>query len=266
VGLVARRLHGDGAAALGLPSLAENRALLARALRAGGRERRTALLFCAALALLLLRGWPNLLARLGLRRHAPELFGALAEGAAALLLPLAAAPLLACALGLFVVRWDNLLAAARALLPGAALLALGLGIAACLAAAPARDAAPLPPGVGLRAQRASEILYLLWALPQQYLGLAYTNTRLRRAVAARSPRARLARGLVAALCGAGFGLLHLPALALGAASAILQTYLAWHFQRAATRNLFAACALHALLGSLYAQLLPLSMDVGPWRD
>ncbi len=257
-------LHGDRAASLGLPSPRANLAAAARALRGSARERRAALWLVAILAVLTLRGWPNLLARLGLRRHAPELFAALCSGSAGALLPLLAALPLAFALGVFALRWETLRGAARALAPAAAALGTALALGALWLRQSDAGAAGQGIAFGLRAERASEIFYLLWALLQQQLALGYFNARLRRGIAPAAGGSARSQALVALLNALGFGLLHLPSPLLCAATAVFESCLAWHFQRAKTRNLLASAALHALLGALFAQWLPISMDVGPW--
>jgi hypothetical protein len=110
----------------------------------------------------------------------------------------------------------------------------------------------------LRTWRASPLFYLFWALLQQHLALGYFNARLRRAL----PPGRYARAGVALLSGLGFGALHLPALELGIAGGLLQGWLAWHWQRAENRNLFAFALVHAALASLYAECTTLPMRVG----
>ena len=62
----------------------------------------------------------------------------------------------------------------------------------------------------------------------------------------------------------GFGLLHLPSVALVSLTGVAGTAFGWLLQRDATRNLFLLAVVHALAGTLLAAALPLSTDVGPW--
>ena len=43
------------------------------------------------------------------------------------------------------------------------------------------------------------------------------------------------------------------------------TLLAWFFQSDATRNLFVVAVIHAIAGTLFSAMLPVSMDIGPWE-
>jgi hypothetical protein len=258
-GFAGPRWHGDSLADLGLPRPRANFARLrARAPLSRG-ERRAAAAAAVLVAGLVWLGWPNALARLGLRRVAPELYAWMVAGIAGHLLPLAAALPLALGLGGVALRLENLWSAARALAPGVLALAAGISIAALGFAHGASERGGATGLEALRSWRASPLFYLHWALLQQHVALGYFNARLRRGIAP----GRHSRAAVALLNGLGFGWMHWPALELCVASAVCESWLAWHWQRAEARNLFASALAHALLASLYAEWLPLSMDVGP---
>jgi hypothetical protein len=260
-------LHGDGWESRGLPRPG---ALLAALRSADPRERRRTRAglagLAAGLALLLVRGWPNLLARLGVRRHLRPLFEALTDGAAALGAPLLAAALLLPPAALLLLRLDNLGSALRGLAPAALALWGGVAALALLHAGLGGDFARLAPAWWLapHADRTSGIFYLVWALAQQYVFLAYFNTRLRRGIGPRGFGPLPGRALAALATGALFGAIHLPALHLVAATGAVGAALGWSFQLDRRRHLLLAAALHAVAGTLYSRLLPFSMDAGPW--
>ncbi len=264
--LLAPWLHGDSWESRGLPRPGALRAALCGA---RPRERRQLLAALAALAiplgLLLLRGWPNLLARLGLRRHARSVFEALTGGAVAVAAPLAALAVLLPGVAL-LARFDNLAAAARGLAPAALALWGGVLALALLAAGEAGDFTRLAPDAWLATHpdRTSGIFYLAWALVQQVVFLGYFNTRLRKGIGPGGRGPLSGRALVALATGALFGAIHLPALHLVAATALVGALLGWCFQVDRQRHLLLAAAIHAVAGTLYSRLLPFSMDAGPW--
>jgi hypothetical protein len=266
VALLSPWLHGDGWESRGLPRPGALRAAL-RSADPRERQRLAAGLagFAAGLGLLLLRGWPNLLTRLGVRRHLRPLFEALTGGVAAL-----AAPLVACALLLpaaaLLLRLDNLGAALRGLAPVALALWGGVLALALLHAERSGDFGRFAPEGWLAAHpdRTSGFFYLAWALVQQYAFLGYFNTRLRRGIGPRGRGPLSGRVLAALATGALFGAIHLPTLHLAAATAAAGALLGWTFQVDRQRNLLLTAAVHAVAGTLYSRLLPFSMHAGPW--
>lgn len=267
--LLAPWLHGDTAASRGLSPPA---GLVRhwRGLDAAGRQRlRLALLaLAAALALASARGWPNLLARLGIRRHFRVAFEALTAAPTSAWLGALVGLLLVFPLALLGIRWDNLAPALRRLLPLAALLAGGTALLAAGHAVHSGSWERLAPATWLapHADRTSPVFYLLWGFAQQWLFLGYFNGRLRKGIPARGLGPFPGRLLAALLTGAFFAGAHLPALELAALSFATGSLLAWYFQADRTRNLFAMGLLHATAGTLFSLWLPVSMDVGPWTD
>jgi hypothetical protein len=217
------------------------------------------------LQLLLLRGWPNLLARLGVRRHLRSLFEALTGGAAGLAAPLAAGALLLPG-ALLLTRFDNLASALRGLAPAALALWGGVLALALLHAGRLGDFGRFDPASWLASHpdRTSGIFYLAWALAQQLVFLGYFNTRLRKGIGPRGRGPLPGRALAALATGALFGAIHLPRLHLVAVTALAGALLGWCFQVDRQRHLLLAAAVHAVAGTLYSRLLPFSMDAGPW--
>ena len=259
---VAPRLHGDTAAAWGLPGFASPN----RPWRAVRQHRREALAIAAAVALALVQGWPNLLARLGLRRHFQSGFEWLTDTPVGLAVGMGAT--FACVVPaiLRVVRWDNFRASVRVW--GALALVFALAVAGLAAlyreSSLAADVASPLAWLRPHPDRTSVIFYLLWGFVQQALFIGYFNTRLRRGIPAEGWLGIRGRFWVAGLSGLFFGLLHLPTPELVAATGVAGATFGWFFQVDRTRNLFLAAVVHAVVGTLFAGAVPLSPRVGPW--
>lgn len=259
-------VHGDTAHSWGLPE----RGALSKRLRDAGSRTATgwtlALLACAVV-FAARQGWPNLLARLGVRRHflaAFEWFTTTAEGFA---LGMALALLVLLPAVALVVRWDNLAASLRAQAPLALGLWLGVPLLAVVYAQLSGDRSGLHlrEGFAIHPDRTSVIFYLLWGFVQQGLFLGYFNARIRKGLGPRPLGAFPARVLAALLTGLVFGAAHLPSLPLAALTAVEGALLAWYFQADATRNLFVAAVIHAVAGTLFSAMLPVSTNIGPWE-
>jgi len=258
-------LHGDSKECWGLPRGGE----LEERLRDVGQKRSTRLALtglACAVALALWQGWPNLLARLGLRRHfrgSFEWFTTATEGQAIgiAIAVLALLPALA-----LVVRWDNFAQSARALAPVALGLWLAVPVLAVIYATATGDYSSLQTRdwFAIHPDRTSVIFYLLWGLVQQGLFLGYFNARIRKGIGPRRFFPLPARSLAALLTGLIFGAVHLPSLPLALLASVEGVVLAWYFQSDATRNLFVMAVIHAVTGTLFSAMLPVSTGVGPW--
>ena len=258
-------VHGDTAGSWGLPSAGALQKRL-RDVERRTSTRRTLALLAGAIALAVWQGWPNLLARLGIRRHffdAFQWFTATTEGVA---LGTSLTVLLLLPALVLLVRWDNLEGSLRAFASVAAGLWLGVLVLAIVYA----DTTDGPSGLAFRAgfvshpDRTSVIFYLLWGFVQQGLFLGYFNARIRKGIGP-DPLAGLpARGFTALLSGILFGAIHLPSLPLAAFTTVEGALLAWYFQSDATRNLFVVAVIHAVAGTLFSALLPFSTNIGPW--
>jgi len=97
--------------------------------------------------------------------------------------------------------------------------------------------------------------YIYWAWIQQFIVLGVIATTLSRVVDIDSSSGRHVVSLNSALL---FGVMHLPNVWLFAITSVLGYMLAQTFLR--HRNLFAVSLVHALIASLYYQLLPLSLS------
>jgi heme A synthase len=131
-GVLGPRLHGDSLSDLGLPRPRENAKWLRGLAQAPGIEGAAVAAFIAMTACSVWIGWPNLLARLGLRRALPDLYAWAVGGIPGHALPLALSFPISVALLLFAIRRDCLAKAARRLAPVAAALAcaiVSIGIA-----------------------------------------------------------------------------------------------------------------------------------------
>ena len=72
------------------------------------------------------------------------------------------------------------------------------------------------------------------------------------------------RTLAALLTGIVFGAVHFPSLPLAMLTTVEGALLGWYFQSDATRNLFVMAAIHAVAGTLFSAMVPVSTGVGPW--
>ena len=259
-------VHGDSAHGWGLPHRAELQGVLRDSGEGRSIRRRLALLGCGV-ALAMWQGWPNLLARLGVRRHfrgAFEWLTSTTEGVALGIALGVLALLPALALG---VRWDNLERSLRALAPVAVGLWLGVLLLALCYAQVTGDHSGLQARdwFAIHPDRTSAIFYVLWGFVQQALFLGYFNARIRKGIGPHPPGPLRARALAALLTGLVFGAVHLPSLPLATLTTVEGALLAWYFQSDATRNLFVVAAIHAVAGTLFSAMLPVSMDIGPWE-
>jgi len=98
-------------------------------------------------------------------------------------------------------------------------------------------------------------LYIYWAWIQQFIVLGVIATTLSRVVDIDSSSGRHVVSLNSALL---FGIMHLPNIWLFMITFVLGYMLAQTFLR--HRNLFVVSLVHALIASLYYQLLPLSLS------
>jgi len=259
-------VHGDGARAWGLPTFGSLRQRLGDPGCRGETRRSLAIIGCA-LALALWQGWPNLLARLGVRRHfrgAFEWFTTTPEGVG---LGIALGVLTLLPAFALAIRWDNFEKSVRSLAPVAVGLWLAVPVFAVAYAVATGDRSGLQAGEWFvpHPDRTSVIFYLMWGFVQLGLFLGYFNTRIRKGIGNQSVVGLPARAWAALLTGILFGAIHLPSLPLAGLTAIEGTLLAWYFQSDATRNLFVVAVIHAVGGTLFSAMLPVSTSVGPWN-
>ncbi|MCH2170853.1 CPBP family intramembrane metalloprotease [Myxococcota bacterium] len=256
-------LHGDCAAAWGLPS---GFGRLRPRLGAFGKGW-TRVLWVASISLVVAQGWPNLLARLGVRKHLPWVFEFLTGSAGGYLLGVGVASVVMLQLVGACMRWDNLATAARVFVPLTIAGVVGVWWGASWLEPSLED-----PRTGRvfdalwpHPDRAGVAFYWLWAMVQQALFLAYFNVRLRRGVGPGGFAGGASRSLVALLCGVIFAALHAPNAPLMAGTFVLGVVWGWLFQADRRRHLGLAALSHATIASVYAARMPFSMDVGPWQ-
>jgi len=259
-------VHGDTAHSWGLPRRGALRQRLGDTRLRAPTLGMLTVLGCAV-TLAVWQGWPNLLARLGVRRHFRAAFDWLTLTTSGSALGGALGALVLLRAAVWAVRWDNLDRSLRALAPLALGLWLSVPALAVLYALATGDWSRLraPRWLEIHPDRTSVIFYLLWGFVQQGLFLGYFNARFRRAIAPRRRGLLPSRALAALLTGLVFGAVHLPNLPLVGLGAVEGALLAWAFQSDATRNLFVAAVIHAVAGTLFSALLPVSMEIGPWE-
>jgi len=262
--VVSAWVHGDNAQGWGLPKRGELRERLRDAGRRASTQRALAVLACAV-ALAVWQGWPNLLARLGFRRHFRGTFEWLTTTGEGLALGIALGVLALLPALALLVRWDNLTNSARTLAPVAVGLWLAVPALAVVYAYSTGDHSGLQARdwFAIHPDRTSVIFYLVWGFVQQGLFLGYFNARIRKGVGPRRFGALPARALAALLSGFMFGAVHLPSLPLALLTTLEGVLLAWYFQSDATRNLFVVVLIHAVAGTLFSAMLPVSTGVGP---
>jgi hypothetical protein len=219
-----------------------------------------------AVALAVWQGWPNLLARLGIRRHFRGVFEWLTTTTEGVILGTALGALMLLPLLVLAVRWDNLERSLRALASVAVALWLAVPVLAAVFAYATGDHSGLEARnwFAIHPDRTSVIFYVLWGFVQQALFLGYFNARIRKGIGPKSLGVLRARALVSVLTGLVFGAMHRPSVPLVVLTTLEGTVLAWYFQSAATRNLFVVVVIHAVAGTLFSAMLPVSMDIGPW--
>jgi membrane protease YdiL (CAAX protease family) len=161
----------------------------------------------------------------------------------------------------FMLRWDTL---RRAILPSAGIAVAGMLLVLILYAL-----LRYQPGLPLQTDQtalqkwndfsfaawiAQTAGYIFWAWLQQYFFLGVINTSLTRII---NTGKRSGRHLAAWTTALLFGLVHLPNIWLFGVTFAIGILFAYSFMR--RRNLFALAVAHALVASLYYQLLPLSL-------
>lgn len=233
------------------------------------RARRVgAVLLVLAIPVLLVGvNWDSLLVRLGIRLTWPDLYGRLTVTPWRQLGTAGTAIGVGLVLAAFLIRWTNLGSAARLLAWPVGLMLVGIvGVAACLAAGSGdwtrfREFA----WAGRRGNAFFPRLaaYLPWGLLQQWLILAYFNTRIRKAVPTSGWAGLPGRAVTAALTGIAFGALHWPNVPLVVFTCLGGCVSGWLFQQDRCRNLFLLGLAHGLAGALVAALTLVRMKVGP---
>ncbi|MFO7691683.1 MAG: hypothetical protein R6V57_01235 [Vicinamibacterales bacterium] len=253
--LVAPWLHRDGRHGRGLPEPSELRGAWNRYDTA--RRLGAVVIVLAVPAVVAGAGWDSLLVRLGVRLTWPALYAELTAPPWSAAGTAVAAAVFGLAIAGLLIRWTNLGSAARAMAWPVGFLLAGIAAAAALQAAGSGD------GIRVRLLIPRLAAYVPWALLQQWVLLAYFNTRIRKAVPPAGWGGLPGPFIAAGLTGVAFGSMHWPDAPLASLTCVAGVVSGWLFLRDRSRNLFLLALAHALAGALATALGLLRMGVGP---
>lgn len=212
-------------------------------------------------------GWSSLLIRLGIRLTWPEVYDQLSDTPWSTVGTAATAVVFGLVFSGFLIRWTNLASAARALSWPVGVLLAGIVVVAATSAAGSGDWTRFCEltwtGHGRGAFLPRLAAYVPWGLLQQWLLLAYFNTRVRKAVPKSGWAGLSGRAVTAGLTGIAFGALHWPDVPLVTLSCVGGCVSGWLFQQDRCRNLFLLGLAHGMAGTMVATLTSVRMGVGP---